>query len=119
MSEQTPEVDALAGLHRLLGVAVGVLKQPQMKLYLLIIKESGPPEVVVCEAEADVIKNINKLQKLRDEDPEANIFVQLFEGKRWTLVKGISPGFKCGDKFIPFRDSQDGDDIEDITGSLS
>lgn len=119
MSEVSPEVEALAGLHTLLGKAVEALKQPQMQLHLVIVAESGPPEIKTVETEDACIKEINKLLKQKEADPECNIYVHLFEGKRWSLVKGISPGFQCGNRFIPFKVMDGGGSSVDESGSLS
>lgn len=114
----TPEIEALTGLTALLNTAVEALRQPQMQLHLVIINSSGPPEVKTCENEEAVVNEVNKLRQQQEEDPENNIYVQLIEGKRWSLVKGANPGFKCGERFVPFKSVDNLDGVDD-TGCLS
>lgn len=120
MSENiSPEVEALSGLHALLGKAIEALKQPQMQLHLVIIAESGPPEVKSVETEEECIKIIKELKEKQAKEPEGTIYIQLFEGKKWVLVKGINPGLKCGKRFIPFDASDGSGDSVDESGSLN
>ena len=119
MNNKEQTVNALSGLHNLLGRAVSALQQSDLKHYYLIATcDSGPPVVYEFEDVQQCLVKIRELQEQQQKQPEDIIYIQLFEGKWWQLVKGFRPGLRSGEDFIPLLEELPQEETVDVTGSL-
>lgn len=116
--ENNPDIEALQGLHLLFGQAIDVLQNSDNNYYVAIASDSGPIIVKTASTREEWVAVINELREKQNNNPNDVIYIQLFEGRHWGLVKGARPGLKCGSDFIALSDDKLLEEDIDPTGSL-
>ncbi len=118
MTETKPDLEALQGLHLLFGQAIDTLQNSDKQYFVAVASDSGPIVVKSASTKEEWVTLINELREEQNNNPNNVIYVQLFEGRHWGLVKGARPGLKCGSEFIALSDDKLLEEDIDHTGSL-
>lgn len=120
MSDDDLQMEALSGLHRLLGDALVSLRASRdSRFYVVVVATTGPPKTHELPDMDAVTALIRDVLIAHEKEPESDLYVLVFQGAWWQAVKGPRKGLTCRGQFVPLLPLPVAERHIDPTGCMS